>query len=568
MTKWKKVTALATGALMLGATLAGALALEDLSTYPAPFVENGVLNDAVIVVGEAAETADVLGAVDIAAALQAEATTPVDISGSGIDPTVSEGVKIERSGNKFNQGDMISDIQDTALDDTDLPDLLAEETFDDNEGDNTGEEDYTQELEFGTTTDSVFELVFDQPADSDVYEDGRPAGYYLYLGDGADVYTYTMLLDSAQTVADGADLEANQIVLQDNTYTITDANDDDSNGVDELTLVAGDSTVWLVQDQPYTVGGFTVTVVDVSNSEDKCGVNVDGVTKWVDEGSTEEFGDLSVGVLEVVAVYTKDYDADTCELSLGSSEIVLEEGEEVVVNEAKLEGSTVDFTTDSGWTGFTINYDAGAEDSGVNVDDIYLAAGEAWTDPVFGNWKVVFEGVTADYEDMAFEVDGDDDATFTFTNNDGEEVEIGFHYDSGYELGFDDDKPVLQVTEGTTDGPDDVYLLYSTTSGDEVHMLMVDEIDCDNSDITIDDITYDNDGVADQETFVCDGSTNNTVSLGSLGNIKLWYDNTTLYFRNGPGNGSLETYYEATFTVNATDLSSQKKTAMKQSKIR
>jgi hypothetical protein len=377
---------------MLGATLAGAFAVADLEDYPAPFVQNGVLGDSVIVVGKSAETADVLGAIDIAAALQAAAVSQIEIEGTTTAPTVSEGVKIEKSSDKFNYGDMISDIQTTGLDDTDLPDLLAEETFDDNEGTNTGEEDYNQELSFGVTANDVFELMMAQPSDNDVYEDGRPFGSYLHLAEDADVYTYTFLLDSGIDVDNAADLEGNTLIIQGNTYTITEASADTTTlGADKLVLVAGDSTVWLVQDQPYTVGGHTVTVVDVNNAEDKCGINVDGVTQWVDTGDTEEFGDLSVGILDVIAVNTKDYDADTCELSLGSSEITLEHGEEIVVNEETLEGSEVTFTGAGGdWTGFTINYDAGKEDAGVNVDDLYLAVGEAWTDPVFGNWKVLY----------------------------------------------------------------------------------------------------------------------------------------------------------------------------------
>jgi len=127
---------------------------------------------------------------------------------------------------------------------------------------------------------------------------------------------------------------------------------------------------------------------------------------------------------------------------------VLEHGEEVVVNEEKLDGSEVTFTADGSndWTGFTVQYDSGQEDTGFNIDDLYLTAGEAWTDPVFGNWKVLFEGVTGDFEEVDFDVSGDDDATLTFMNNDGEEVEIMWHYEgSTYYLGGDTDKQMLQA---------------------------------------------------------------------------------------------------------------------------
>ena len=65
---------------MLGATLGSALAAPMLSGYPAPFLSDGVLDDTVFVVGAGANPADVLGAIDIAAALQAEAVSPLGTS--------------------------------------------------------------------------------------------------------------------------------------------------------------------------------------------------------------------------------------------------------------------------------------------------------------------------------------------------------------------------------------------------------------------------------------------------------------------------------------------------------
>jgi S-layer protein (TIGR01564 family) len=294
----RKIAAITTGALMLGATLGGAFALGDLADYPAPFVADGVLDNTVIVVGKTAETSDVLGAIDIAAALQAAAVSQEAVSTvSSVAPTISEGVKVQKSGNKMNYNDYIYTVMAEPLDSNDLPDMLVDGTFDDNEGTNKGEDDYDQELQFNTT---AFQLLLTQP-------DDMAAGTYLQLAKNAVVYEYTLQFDTAVSFASAAvstDLEGNTIDIQGNTYTITEASV--ASGVlDKLVLVAGDSTVWLTQDQPYTVGGHTVTVVDVNNDADKCGVNVDGVTKWVDKGTTEEFGDLSVGILDAVAVYTR-----------------------------------------------------------------------------------------------------------------------------------------------------------------------------------------------------------------------------------------------------------------------
>lgn len=543
----KKIVALGTGALMLGATLTGALAASDLADYPAPFVQNGVLNDTVIVVGASAQTADVLGAVDIAAALQAAAVSkePVEV-GTTVAPTVDAGVKIEKSGDKYNYGEDLYDVQSTALDNNDL-DMLENGVFKDNKGTNKGDEDYDQKLIFGNT-DNVWQLEFTQPGKNDNYPDGRPAGNYLHLDKNKWVYNYTLEFDTPVTVANAADLEGTSIDIQGNTYTITDATV--SGGAPtKLTLVSGDSTVWLAQDQPYTVGDHTVTVVDVDSGETKCGINVDGVTLWVDDGSTEEFGDLSVGVLDVVAVYTKDYDADTCELSLGSNEIKLEDGQEISVNGETLDGSNVDFF--GTWDGMRIKYKVG-DDSGLNQDEIFLAPGESWTDPVFGNFKVLFEGVTANYENMKLSVSSDE-ATFTFTNNDGKEVDVPFYYNTtGIYLGqAEDEVMLLPGEEAANINPEGVMLFY-TTSGGEAHVLQITDLTCGSSTnkTTIKDLTYGTYVAKDAELTKDCADQTETISLGSLGSVQLNITSSSVYYGNGAsyGNGEPESKYEGNFT--------------------
>ncbi len=83
----KKVAAIGTGAVMLGATLTGALAL-DLADYPSPFVADGVYDDSnVFVYGDNALAADTAAIGDITAALQFESKTPVVTAGSTVTVT-------------------------------------------------------------------------------------------------------------------------------------------------------------------------------------------------------------------------------------------------------------------------------------------------------------------------------------------------------------------------------------------------------------------------------------------------------------------------------------------------
>ena len=77
----KKLAAVATGALFLGATMGAASVFgQSLSGLPAPFVSSGHVN-AVVVVGAASTSSDVVGAIDIASALTASAVHSSSSSG-------------------------------------------------------------------------------------------------------------------------------------------------------------------------------------------------------------------------------------------------------------------------------------------------------------------------------------------------------------------------------------------------------------------------------------------------------------------------------------------------------
>ncbi|RLG17474.1 hypothetical protein DRN75_03595, partial [Nanoarchaeota archaeon] len=64
----KKIAALAGSAVVLGATVATPAMAATLADLPQPFVNDNGVFDAYVVVGASAQPADVLAAVDIAAA--------------------------------------------------------------------------------------------------------------------------------------------------------------------------------------------------------------------------------------------------------------------------------------------------------------------------------------------------------------------------------------------------------------------------------------------------------------------------------------------------------------------
>ena len=85
----KKVAAVATGALFIGATMGMASVFaQGLSSLPGPFVSHGAVN-AVVVVGASAAPSDILGSIDIASALTAAAAATHSSTGSFVTVAAS-----------------------------------------------------------------------------------------------------------------------------------------------------------------------------------------------------------------------------------------------------------------------------------------------------------------------------------------------------------------------------------------------------------------------------------------------------------------------------------------------
>ena len=71
-------------------------------------------------------------------------------------------------------------------------------------------------------------------------------------------------------------------------------------------------------------------------------------------------------------------------------------------------------------------------------EDIWLADGDEWVEPVFGSWKLSNTGLTKSTETITIDTD-DEDGTLTFENNDGKKVEIPFVADGAGALDWGDD---------------------------------------------------------------------------------------------------------------------------------
>jgi hypothetical protein len=578
----RRITALTTGAALLTTSLAGAAFAADLNEYPEPFVQNGVWRG-IIVVGSGASgagaAADVIGATDIATTLTEVITT----GGRGVVSAVSitgESARIESGGDRLNFNEYFSDII-TAFDDSDLPMILADGDYKDNEGNNDNEETYTQELSWAVGSGPL--LVFAKD------DDGNEAvGDYILVDDGDLFYNYTFGFDtdieydntSSSTAAD--DLEDTTIDMLGKPFIIS--NVETVNGaIDEIELLTGDTIVVLTKGQEFTFDGSTVKVTAVTDpdaSDIECGVSVDGTVKFIDEGDDEEFDGLRIGVSDVFAIHGAT-EEDACELTLGSDLILLDNGGEIEIGGIDIgdrEGdpdvvTNVAITSDGTtglWAGFNVEVFAD--------DDIYIGSetdGDDWEDPAFGAFKISYAGLSGSTERVAFSTSGDT-GEFVFMNNDNEEVEIEFFRENNaFNIFFGNSEDKVMLVEDDTltnlsamdlsdpaseglyaidannefwagknvffinDSTEEIDALEGTqlfvvTSGQTARVIEIREIDPDasgNGHVSFQDLTYgvdyDNEGdVNDTE----DGNNPESYSLSSVGTITLtWFQHA-----NGP----------------------------------
>ncbi len=284
----KKVFAVAVGTALVGATLLGAMAY-DLSDYPAPFVLDGMAQGA-IVVGANAATADVLGAIDIAASLQTEAVTATPIAG---------GTEVVVTGGEDYALDLNTNNANKTYDDSDLEGFLDSSADLDSTDYDFHEEVFLLEdgIRVATSIDSSY-------AEDDDYASDA----WLELDD--DSVIYRIVFDDTVTLTDFNPDEMD-IKFAGQAITIQDVTDT------SITVESATEVYMEVADE-IEVDGHAVTLKNVGESAVL--VQVDGQILSIGDGDTEEFDqadDFSVEVKNLF--YIQGAPDNSATLKLGNS---------------------------------------------------------------------------------------------------------------------------------------------------------------------------------------------------------------------------------------------------------
>jgi hypothetical protein len=414
--------------LLVGSTLTGAFAASttsDLMGLPAPFVQNGA-PDFQVVLGQGAAVQDVLGAIDISNAFQANSISEsvVDIPGQ-TTTTVDGGVKIESAGNHLLINEALNSAK-SKFDKSDLPKLLADGTVVE-EDDNT-DFDYDQEIVPG--------------AGVSVQYDKDPSGVddpmlYLDFNTGTKaLWNYTLdFKGTGLNLSEVADSETIEMLGKVFTFgsSITKTG--------EVTLFGSDTTTFLSLNQPQTIvvdgSSYEIEVVGGNSDRNEIVLAVNGVRKTLSQSETKTVGGVEIYVKDVFVTDIPTLDASAT-VFVGSQKVILQAAS-ATANTCSMQGVEINGDTLNRLKGCVMSSSTGRNEdvdkirfqflpakSDDNLQQKFAIEGETIVDPLFGTFEVNFAGETTPMDDssknaVTVERSGDE-LEVTFTNDDGDEI--------------------------------------------------------------------------------------------------------------------------------------------------
>ncbi len=327
----KRIMALGVGAAFIGATVMSAAA-ADLKDYPSPFVKDGKYN-AVLVVGDQANAADVIGSVDIATSLQYSSRVKKSVAtGSGSSVSLAgDSKKIEEATNLLELGENLTSIR-SSVTSADL-NALKDGSITNQYGTFT----YTQVIDLPKY--AYVRYLEDSSNSAGVHDDDAPADYLILPTNSttASTHVYNLrlafspALKSDHSTASSSnylkDVKNKKLKILNKEYDILKA-DHTGYGNIKLTLMAGAvrDTMNEGETKTFSVGGkdYEVTLDVVTSVDTKFTVN-GAVTDTMKEADTYKLADGTE--LGVVDILYQDFASGkkVVEFTLGATKLVLED---------------------------------------------------------------------------------------------------------------------------------------------------------------------------------------------------------------------------------------------------
>lgn len=509
---FRKAMTIVASTAMVGASVGVALA----ASYPEPFTSNTA-----VVTGASAAPSDNVAAAGIVSDLNAAS------AGSSVGTTTvstdGDSYKFEKTSTKFHLGDTITGVVSSDLDEDDLPELLAEGVYVDDDNDDF---DFTQKIAMAASQLSMFE-------DNDYAEDEPTVGFRI--ASGATVLTYTLEFTEEPSVDD---LETTDLTIMGKTYYVLDRSPT------TLTLLDSAEDTVLSEGETATVTAgaktYTVSINFVSDTEAKLTINGEN-TNSLNEGETFKLSDGSyVGVKDIL-YSSKDSGVSKVEFSIGAGKLVLTTGAEVELNEEDVDGLTATITNSTTLESIALAW--------TTDDDMFITPSSTLTMPGFESVTLAFEGL--DYpaeEEIMFGYDSDNALLDNFPLKDTE-ADIYLLYTNGsiYTVIGKDSTSQLRTGNASIifDGDDDDYFVASWSDGSDAESYLMRASNWDNSDGEKVDFEYMKNG-----DWIDAKTGREATDTFEIGNVELvvgdtWETNSTVNITRGNANVNFNVLYSA-----------------------
>jgi hypothetical protein len=407
---FKKVSAIATSVLLTGMTMGVAAA----AAFPAPYSSSSASGVAI-----------------------------VSGSGTGVDDTVAEGtvssylatkvkssagapsgdsVQLDKSTDRLNVGENITDSYGTSVDNDDLTVLLADGTF---TADDSDTFDYEQSLKIGADLQVTHFRDSDYEDLAGLDEKTPTVGIKVTSGQQVLNYSLDFTTEAESDIASSEmeDIEGSTIPLLGKSYYVSDMDNGTSDhwiGKTTLLDAANTGIVSEGETSTITVGGKTYEVEVSSLTTTQVRLVINGqTTNELAEGASQKLSDGSyVGVKDI---FQRDVAGvvGNVEFSIGSGKLEITSGSNIVLNDDTINGVVgyIDRGTAS----------SGAEKiDNINIvwtakKDEFIAQGTDLVMPGFGGVKFTMgEIIRPEEEVITIQPDGDDSIEMTIPVEDGD----------------------------------------------------------------------------------------------------------------------------------------------------
>lgn len=471
---FQKALTIGASTAMVGLTVASAAA----AAYPQPFVAGGSA-DVAVVIGADAALSDAVAATNIGSDLATELAAQTATGSEATTSISGDAVSLDSGSSRIWLNTSLNTAK-SILNKNDLPVVLGDTTFSGNV-----EAKLTSTIEPMAANDTggvnSGAIIFAKQPKSNV---DPILGITMSSTRHAGLYNATVTMKVTNFTH--ADSEGETITLFGRDFVISTATTNSRlvlySSAEEISLQAGGDSP--NPSATVVIDGSEYAVELVTGTSDTATVAVNGESREVNEGSSRKINGIEVAVKSVTE--SSALNTITATLLVGSEKITLTPGSKVTKGS---DDDPVDGTTVTIVGGPEAATELTVAVSRPSASNDAVLEGTPFVDPVFGSFKVDFQGISSPLDDadrdmIEVGVAGDDTMTLTV---DGVTLDWAHNQSSQFKLG-DDSNYTIYVRE-MANVTEEEYLVVGNE--DYGHLLVVDSLNNDtSSDATKDTVRF------------------------------------------------------------------------------